>query len=204
MRFLLLLSAFASLVLARDPATVTPQPSPSVREKWDHFTRETFAPFTLAAGGFNATFSQLTQSAPLYGRNWKAYPDRFGASVADNVSQNFFEDFVLASALREDTRYVRLGSSHRMWMRVGYALSRAVIVRRNEGGETFNLANVGGSAISAALSNLYYPPASRTPSGALVNWSTNIAGSGLANLLPEFWPDFSAWLTRHQPFHRRH
>ena len=174
--------------------------APSVDEKWNYFIQETAAPFTLGAGAFNAVASQVTRSAPLYGRHWKAYPKRFGASIGDIVSQNFFGDFLLASAFHEDTRYMRRGSKHGMWPRIGYAISRAVIVRTDAGGETFNWANVLGSAMSAGLSNAYYPPLSRTVRASATNWGTSVTGSGLGNLMPEFWPDFSAWVKRHNPF----
>lgn len=207
-RLLLLAFAFASILLAQGGSqsgstTPAPLPPPSVDEKWDHTVDETFAWFTLAAGGFNAAVSQVSRSAPLYGRHWDAYPKRFGASVTDIVTQNFFSDFLLASAFHEDTRYVRLGSSHRMWPRIRYALSRAVVVRKDSGGETFNFANVLGTAMSAGLSNAYYPPVSRTARETFTNWSTTIAGTGLVNLMPEFWPDFSAFLKRRLAFLHR-
>ena len=179
---------------------------PSVQEKWNFFLEETFTPFTLVAAGLDATASQLTRSAPLYGRHfWTsgAFPKRFGATVGDDVSQNFFADFLLASALHEDTRYVRKGPAKKLWPRIGYAISRAVITRTDEGGATFNWANVTGCAMSAGLSNAYYPPVSRTVSDAFTNWGTNVAGAGLTNLMPEFGPDVGKWFKRHLPFHHR-
>lgn len=181
-------------------------PAPSIREKWDFFLDETVTPFTLVAAGLDATASQLTRSAPLYGRHfWAsgAFPKRFGATVGDDVSQNFFADFLLASALHEDTRYVRKGPGRKLWPRIGYAISRAVITRTDDGSATFNWANVTGCAMSAGLSNAYYPPVSRTVSDALTNWGTNVAGAGLTNLMPEFGPDVGRWFKRHLPFHRR-
>ena len=200
-RPLLVTLGFAVSLLAQEAAQSSLS-EPSVGEKWDHFASETFSFFTLGAGGFNAAVSQLTRSAPLYGRHWNAYPKRFGASVTDIATQNFFGDFLLASALHEDTRYVREGRSHRLWPRIGYAISRSIIVRKDSGGETFNFANVAGTAMSAGLSNAYYPPISRTARESATNWGTSVAGSGLANLMPEFWPDFSAFMKRRLPFHR--
>lgn len=198
----------ATSALAQDtlfPGT-SMTPAPSVQEKWNFFLDETVTPFTLVAAGLDATASQLTRSAPLYGRHfWTsgAFPKRFGATVGDDVSQNFFADFLLASALHEDTRYVRKGPAKKLWPRIGYAVSRAVITRTDEGGATFNWANVTGCAMSAGLSNAYYPPVSRTVSDALTNWGTNVAGAGLTNLMPEFGPDVGRWFKRHLPFHRR-
>jgi hypothetical protein len=205
-RLFVLSIAFGAILFAQDPpqsaSTGPPMAAPSFDEKWDHFVDETFDLFTVGAGGFNAAVSQATRSAPLYGRHWDAYPKRVGASIGDIVSQNFFGDFLLASAFHEDTRFVRHGPSHRLWPRIGYAVSRSVIVRTDAGGETFNFANVLGTAMSAGLSNAYYPPVSRTPRESVTNWGTSIAGSGLVNLMPEFWPDIQAFLKRHNPFHR--
>jgi hypothetical protein len=170
---------------------------PSVAEKWNLFATETFSPMTAGAGMFNAALSQVTDSAPLYGREFfPAYPERYGAAIGDIMSQNFFGDFVLASALHEDTRYVRRGPDHKLWRRIVYSISRSVMTRTDAGDTTFNWSNVGGTAMSAALSNAYYPPISRTERVALVNWSTGVGGSGFANLMPEFWPDFHAWVKR--------
>lgn len=200
-RWWLILAIFPVAVYAQDGATAPTDPSapaPSTSEKWNYFVSETVTPFTAGAGAFNATVSQLTHSTPLYGRHpWPwAYPKRFGASVGDIVSQNFFGDFLLASALHEDTRYVRRGPSHSRWNRIGYAISRSIVTRTDDGGETFNFANVAGTAMSAGLSNAYYPQVSRKLSATLTNWGTSVAGSGLANLMPEFLPDVKAWLKR--------
>jgi hypothetical protein len=175
-----------------------PLAPPSVSEKWSLFENETFAPLTLGAAAFNAAVSQVADSTPRYGRGmWPAYPERFGSAVGDIMSQNFFGDFLLASAFHEDTRYIRRGPSHKLLPRIVYAISRSVITRSDSGGATFNGSNVLGTAMSAGLSNAYYPPASQTARAAGLNWGTGVAGSGFANLLPEFWPDFRAWVKRH-------
>ncbi len=188
----------AAALRAQDAGPSAPPP-PSVAEKWNLFDTETFAPFTVGAGAFNGAVSQVTRSAPLFGSHpWPtAYPKRLGASIGDIVSQNFFGDFLLASAFHEDTRYHRRGPSRRFWPRVGYAISRAVVTQTDSGETGFNWANVLGTGMSAALSNAYYPPVSRTARVSATNWGTSIAGSGLANLLPEFWPDFRRWMKKH-------
>ena len=151
---------------------------------------------TLGAGAFNAAVSQATGSAPLYGGTLGAYSQRFGAAVTDIASQNFFGDFLLASAFHEDTRYVRRGPAYKLRTRITYAISRSLVTHTDRGALTFNWSNVLGSGMSAGLSNAYYPPASRTPRVTLVNWGAAVAGSGFANLFPEFWPDFRAWVRR--------
>jgi hypothetical protein len=195
MHWLLLLLA---LPCARAQSTAALQP-PSVSEKWDFFVSETATPLMLVPVVPDALVSQLTRSAPLYGKHFgrrDAFAKRFGATLGDDVSQNFFSDFVLASAFHEDTRYVRKGPAHNVWRRIGYAISRAVITRADSGDATFNWANVLGCAMSAGLSNAYYPDVSRTPSVTAVNWGTNVAGAGLSNLMPEIGPDVGHWIKR--------
>jgi hypothetical protein len=200
--------AFQTLALltfsqARAQNALAPQ-DPSLLEKWNFFVGETVSPFFLVAVAPDATVSQLTRSAPLYGKHfWRrdAFLKRLGATAADDASQNFFADFLLASAFHEDTRYVRRGPSHRLWPRIGYAISRAVIARTDAGDATFNWANVAGYAMSAGLSNAYYPPVSRTAAVSAVNWGTHIGGAGLTNLMPEFGPDVGHWFKRHLRFH---
>jgi len=195
--------AFAQDSLTPSITSVVALPPPSVQEKWNFFIEETVTPFTLVAASLDATASQLTRSAPLYGKHFGsrwAFAKRFGATVGDDTSQNFFADFLLASAFHEDTRYIRKGAVKGVWPRIGYAISRAVVTRTDAGAPTFNFANVAGCAMSAGLSNAYYPPVSRTLSDSLTNWGTNVAGAGLTNLAPEFGPDVARFFKRHMPF----
>jgi len=190
-----------NITKAQTPPAV--EPPPSVSEKWNFFVTETLSSLTLVSASIDSTASQVTRSAPLYGRHfWRhaAFPKRFIATVGDYTSENFFADFALASVFHEDTRYRRMGPVHGVWRRMGYAISRAVVTRTDSGEGTFNWANVLGCAMSAGLSNSYYPPVSRTASVALVNWGTNIAGTGLTNIAPEFGSDVAHWFKRHLPF----
>ncbi len=186
-------SAFPS---SSAPATTTPSNS-TVSAKWKHFVEETITPLTLGAGGINGAISQATNSDPRYGTNFGAFAERFGASTADNVTQNFFGDFVMASVFHENVIYTRRGPNYGgIWKRAGYAISRALITRADSGGNIFNWSNVTGTAMSAGFSNLYYPRASRTGEAFAIHFGTSVAGAGFANLYPEFWPDFRAMLRR--------
>ncbi|HEY1657713.1 MAG TPA: hypothetical protein VGG14_05160 [Candidatus Sulfotelmatobacter sp.] len=171
-------------------------PMDTTKEKWQHFVHETSSPLVAAAVAFDATFSQITQTDPKYGVNRIAYAKRFGASAADIVTQNFFGDFVIASAFHEDSRYFRKGSGHSLLYRIGYSISRAVVIRKDTGGNTFNFDNVLGSAMSAGFSNIYYPPASRTGRAILMHFWIDVADNGFVNLGPEFWPDFRRKILR--------
>lgn len=183
----------------------SPAPVPSVLEKWHFFIGETASPLTLGAGAFNAAISQATNSDPRYGVGAGPFAERFGASTADIVTQNFFGDFLMASAFHEDTRYVRQGPAYgSVWKRTRYAISRAFITRADTGGDTFNWSNLTGTAMSAGFSNLYYPAASRNGGAIAIHFGTSLIGGGLANLYPEFWPGFRSMLERHHLLPRAH
>ena len=139
--------------------------------------RETASPLTLGGGVFNAAFSQVTNTDPKYGTNGAAFAERFAASIADIATQNFFGDFVVASALHEDPRYFRKGEGHSLWSRTGYAISRALVIRQDSGGNTFNYDNVVGSALGSGFSNLYYPAASRGGKATLMHFAIDLAGN---------------------------
>lgn len=184
---------------ASTPQTETPPPLQTTREHWDLFLDETFSPLSLGGTIFNSVFSQVTHSDPQYGSNGTAFAQRIGASAADIATQNFFGDFLVASALHEDPRYFRRGEQYSFWYRVRYAVSRAFVVRTSSGGSTFNWDNVLGSALSTGLSNAYYPAASRTGRAMAIHFGTDVVDTGFVNLAPEFWPDFQRKL-----FHRHH
>lgn len=183
-------------------ASLPSAPLPSIRStraKWDNFLGETVGPLTFGAGVFNAAFSQATDTDPKYGKGGAAFGQRLGASWADIGTQNFFGDFVVASAFHEDPRYHRLGTGHSLLYRIGYAISRAIVIRKDTAGNTINLDNLLGSAMSTGFSNIYYPPPSRTTGANLSHYFIDIADNGFVNLAPEFWPDFRNKFFRHRP-----
>jgi hypothetical protein len=199
----LIAAALAVLILppayaqnAPDPLALPP---PSVDEKWNYFIHETFSPLTIFAGAFTAAQTQIGNANPRYGVGSAAYAKRFGAAIGDEITQNFFSDFVIASALHQDTRYRRLGPPHGFWHRVGYAISRAAVTQTDAGAKAVNWSNFLGTALSVGLSNAYYPAASRTARVTAINWGASTAGVGFANMAPEFLPDIKAWLKRHHP-----
>lgn len=172
----------------------------SSREQWKVFVDELESPLLPGSAFFNATESQLTRSVPHYGGESLSYVKRFISSAADDTAQNFFSDYVMASVLREDTRYQRLGPSHGFFVRVGHAAASGFVTRSFSGDRTINWSNITGSAIGAAISNAYYPPGDRTVGITVNNFAQNVIGGGLGNLAPEFWPDFHHWLSRHHLF----
>jgi len=169
----------------------------TIAQKWQLFKEETVSPFTLLASGATAALQQVAHADPQYGVGGVALAQRFGAAIGDNVSQNFFSDFMMAAVFHEDTRYRRRGEGPGFWPRFGYAVSRAFVTRTDTGGRTANWSNFVGCGLQAGLSNAYYPAPSRTAAATAINWANSITASGFGNLFPEFLPDFKRWLKRH-------
>jgi hypothetical protein len=167
----------------------TPYMPLRVRDKWTLFMRESVDPFAFVSSAAGAALSQWHNDDPKYGVGFEPYMQRFGAAQADLASQNFFQDAVLASLFREDPRYFRKGPTSTVLHRMAYAVSRAVITRRDSGKDGFNFSGIVGMELGIALSNAYYPPKSVNGEEVAERTATSFAASALGNLLPEFWPD---------------
>jgi hypothetical protein len=181
------------------PSALSPQEgeSLSLTGQWNNFVTETLSPLTAGASIFNGSLSHLTDSDPKYGKDKIAYAQRVGASGADIFTQNFFGDFLVASAFHEDPRYVRLGSEYSFWSRIEHAVSRSWMIQKETGGNTFNWDNFLGTAASSGFATLYYPAPSRNTRAYALHFVTSYFGTGLGDLAPEFWPDFRRWLFHH-------
>jgi hypothetical protein len=147
----------------------------------------TFDPFVYA------TVGAMTMMGSGSGDN---YATRYSRAFADNAIGNFMTSAVVPSLTGEDSRYYRRGAGG-VWSRLGYAASRSLVTRTRSGGTAFNIAEIGGNAAAATLSNLYYSPSERTVGATATRWGTQVAWDTLANELKEFWPDIHAKLHRH-------
>jgi hypothetical protein len=165
-------------------------PPQNIKDKFvtgilDSFDYSAFIFVAIQAGiaqAHNAT-PEFHQGAAGYGRYyWHAY--------ADYVDENLWVEFLLPTALHQDSRYYTLGRGG-FAKRLGYSLSRAVITRNDSGHETFNASEIFGSGAAAGISSLYYPSQERTFSKTYQLWLTSIAIDAGSNLFKEFWPDMN-------------
>ena len=140
-------------------------------------------PFVGVVAGIN------TGSSQAYGR-------RYATSMADNSIGNFLTSAVMPLAAGQAPRYFQSGRGS-LARRLAYAASRSVITRSRSGSPQFNVSEIGGNAIAAGLSNLYYAPAERTLTGTLTRWGMQVMWDTLSNEMKEFWPDI-----RHKLHHQ--
>lgn len=172
-------------------------PALTTGEKFHLFVKSSFDPFEYAAAGFQAGLGQATNEFPGYGQGAAGYGKRYGASIADQVSSNFFSNFFYPTLLKEDPRYFRLGEgsvTHRMF----YSLAQEFVCHTDKGGRSFNWSNVLGAFTSGTLSNAYYPSTDRGAGLTASRSAIALAYGAAGGLIDEFWMDIHNKL-----FHKR-
>ena len=148
----------------------------------------TFDPVEYPYVGILAGIDQAENADPSYGQGFKGYAKRYGAAFADTTIENFMVGAVFPSMLHQDPRYFQSGQGG-FWHRAGYAALRIFITRTDSGKRQFNYSEWAGSAVAAALSNTYHPPADRNALNSANVWVTQLWGDALSFEIKEFWPD---------------
>ena len=144
------------------------------------------ATFVIAAGF--AGIEQGSDEFSGYGQGAAGYGKRYGALLADTSIGGMLGGAVLPVLFKQDPRYFYMGSERgTKWHRAWYAMSTAVIARGDNGTWQPAYAAVLGDFASGAISNLYYPAASRNGAGLTIeNGFLAMVSNAGGNLLQEF------------------
>src|SRR5258708_38513424 len=159
----------------------------SNRQKFELFADESVAPSRFLSSAAGAGIGQARNSLPGYGQEMGGYGKRFGSSMATGASNNFFGTFVFASVLHRDPRYfvtLHGGAGHR----VGYALSRIVVSRTDEGREGVNWPGILGPLVAETLANSYLPVKEQPGGRTMQRYGIRIGLNTASNALREYWP----------------
>jgi hypothetical protein len=148
--------------------------------------KDAVSPFSMAGWILSAGYSHVTNGSPNYGTNSEAFGQRFGASVARDISEGVFSDSIMASVLHEDPRYYKMGRGHSFVKRVVYAGTRPLIGRTDGGRTTLNFALLTGTLGGAVLTNAYYPQINRGFTETAETFGTSIGGDALGFVVSEF------------------
>jgi hypothetical protein len=164
-----------------------PQP---VKEKFKTAMLDSFdySSFIFVAG--QAGVAQANNSYPEFGQGARGYGRYYWHTLADAINENTWVEFIVPSVLHQDTRYYTLGSGD-FAKRLGYAFTRTVITRTDEGHETFNFSEILGAGAFSGVANFYYPSQERTLTKTYQRWITNIAIDGCTFAFKEVWPDIN-------------
>ena len=141
-----------------------------------------------------ASLYQLEDQNPSFGQGMVGYSKRFATAYGDQMIGNMMTEGILPAVLHDDPRYFRLGAGTKKG-RIAYALTRILITRTDSGGQRFNTSEWGGNALTAAISNAYYPD-TRNVSDNVTKLLIACGTDAFSNVLKEFWPDVKRHFTR--------
>jgi hypothetical protein len=149
---------------------------------------EVARPFTLLPALYSASYEQLFNTDPKYGKDSGAFGEKIGASLLRSASVRVFSDGIFAGAMHQDPRYYRVANGS--FIRRTLLSARQALVRRGDNGmDQFNYSGIAGRAVAAALVTTYYPEPSVTARVVSLTFLTSIATDAGGNLVLEFLPD---------------
>jgi hypothetical protein len=155
------------------------------KQKFSLAARGTFDPAAIIGIGLAAGMEQANNSYPGYGQGAAGYSKRFAAKFVDGRTSDFLTHAVFPSLLHQDPRYYYQGSGS-IKSRLMHAVGSAFVTRSDSGRSVPNYSYFLGDLSSAALSNLYYPPANRGMSLVFNRAAVGLAGRVGGNLIREF------------------
>lgn len=157
------------------------------KQKFELFADESAAPSRFLSSGVGAGIGQAHDSLAGYGQGAGGYGKRFGSSMASAASTNFFGTFVIASISHRDPRYfvtLHPGKGYRF----GYALSRIVISRTDDGRSGANWPGIVGPLLAESLATSYLPVKEQTAGRTFQRYGIRIGLNTASNALRQYWP----------------
>jgi hypothetical protein len=148
---------------------------------------EVARPVTLLAALYSASYEQIFNTDPKYGRDAGAYGEKFGASILLSTSVRVFSDGILASAFHQDPRYYRIAEGSVIHRGLRSAM-QALVCRGDDGANQINFSGIGGRAAAAALTVTYYPQNSISATEVASTFLISIVTDAAGNVVLEFIP----------------
>ncbi len=149
---------------------------------------DSFDPSAFLVAGIFAGINMAQKQYPSFGQGAEGFAKYYGGAFADQAIGNMMTEALFPIALKQDPRYFTKARGG-FWSRTGYAISREVITRGDDGGNHFNISELGGNAVAAGISNAYYPSQDRSVGKTAGRWGQQIALDTAFNVMKEFWPD---------------
>ena len=168
--------------------TYEPHPEPLTAKMKFHLTYKGLTHPTFFA--FEGLWAGVEQAAHMtdYRQGARGYGERFGANLASGSSEALFGNAILPSLLHQDPRYFYRGSGTK-GSRAWHAIIAPLVCQGDNGKSQPNYSQLGGSLISAALSNTYYPDSQRGPGLVFTNFGTSMGLHVALGLAQEFLLD---------------
>ncbi len=176
-----------------NPAEIKPlTPGEKMKVAFD----DSFDPSAFLVAGVFAGVAMAQKQYSSFRTGVQGFGKYYGGAFADQAIGNIMSEGLFPVALHQDPRYFVKGKGG-FWKRTGYAISREIITRGDDGRNHFNTSELAGNAVAAGISNLYYPAADRSFGNTANKWGQQIALDTFFNVAKEFWPDVRNKLFRH-------
>jgi Carboxypeptidase regulatory-like domain len=158
----------------------------NARQKF-HLTWKSVAdPVRFATVGVGAGIQYARNDFSEFGDGWEGYAKRYAALYATILTSSMISNVALPTLFKQDPRYFYKGTGSTP-SRLGYAVSRAVVRRGDNGRSQPDYSRILGSLTAGAISNFYYPPEHRRDAQLmLTNTAIAIGGAALGNVMQEF------------------
>jgi hypothetical protein len=157
---------------------------------------DSFDPSAFLVAGIFAGVAMVQRQYSSFGPGAQGFGKYYGGAFADQAIGNIMSEGLFPVALHQDPRYFVKGKGG-FWKRTGYAISREVITRGDDGRNHFNTSELAGNAVAAGISNVYYPAADRSLGNTANKWGQQIALDTFFTVAKEFWPDVRKRLFGH-------
>ncbi len=171
-------------------------PPMTVREKLLFPVHEEIRWTTLVPILYSGGYGVWRDSDPKLGTDAAGFGERVGESALHQATSRVISDSFLPILLHEDPRYYRQAYGT-YGSRTEHAIRRVFITQTDGGSRTFNVSDLLGRGMAAALTQTYYPDQSIGAGVVMRSWGISIAALGGGNLFEEFWPD-----VKQKVFHR--
>lgn len=159
----------------------------SAGQKFELFVDNSISVHTVLYSALAAAVGQADNSPTGWGQGWDAYGKRFGGSLANNASGEFFGTFILSSAFRYDPRFFPVRDPT-FGQAVGHAVKRIFITQSDAGKRVVDVPGLVGPLLGESLANVYWPDRNRTAGDTFFRYGIDIAEKAGGNLLREYWP----------------
>jgi len=157
----------------------------SAKQKYSLAGRSLGDPVMFATIAAAAAVQQADNSYAGYGQGAQGYGKRYGADLADTASDRMLGGAVLPSLLHQDPRYFYKGTGS-AGSRLRYALGEAFLCRGDNGQRQVNYSTIGGTLMTAGLSNAYRAEVDRNASTTFINAAVIFGGHMANNAIREF------------------
>jgi Carboxypeptidase regulatory-like domain len=158
----------------------------TAKQKFELSWKSRLDPVQFGMVGFIAGVQQARNDYSAFGLGAGGYARRYTAAYGTVLTRSLITRVVMPSLLKQDPRYFYKGTGSTA-SRIGYAISRAVIKKGDNGHWQPNYSEVLGSLASGGLSNLYYPAQDRKGVRlTFANTAIGFGGDAVGHLAQEF------------------